>query len=197
MQYNNKIKLTRKDQAAQAAVSAASFHHPNSYPPWLDSIHQEEVAVADWSLEEADSSSVDEIEHYYYLVAGLPCCCCYCSFDQVEGAVQNCYWVERDASSFDLVVAAVDQIDYYLVEEAVAAVDQIVAFVEGVEILHRLVVEAFHHVAAVVACLVVVEILFRLLLGVVALDSRSLFVISLSVAIKSSIPTTMQCSWRF
>ena len=90
MQYNNKIKLTRKDQAAQAAVSAASFHHPNSYPPWLDSIHQEEVAVVDWSLEEADSSSVvevDEIEHYY-LVAGP---CCYCSFHQVEGAVQNCY----------------------------------------------------------------------------------------------------------
>ena len=88
MQYNNKIKLTRKDQADQA-VSAASFHHPNSYPPWLDSIHQVEVAVADWSLEEADSSfvvvEVDEIEHYYYLVA--PCCCC--SFHQVEGAVQN------------------------------------------------------------------------------------------------------------
>ena len=100
--------------------------------------------------------------------------------------------MERDASSFDLVVVAVVQIDYYLVEEA--AVDQIVAFVEGVEILHRLVVEAFHHVAAVAACLVVVEILFRLLLGVVALDSRSLFVISLSVAIKSSIPTTILCN---
>ena len=97
--------------------------------------------------------------------------------------------MERDASSFDLVVVAVVQIDYYLVEEAVAAVGQIVVVVEGVGILHRRVVEAFHHVAVAVACLVVVEILFRLLLGVVALDSRSLFVCVVSK--KSSIPTLL------
>jgi len=61
-----------------------------------------------------------------------------------------------------------------------AAVGQIVAFAEDVEIhhRHRLVVEAFHHVVAAVAvaCWVVVEILFHLLLGVVALDSRSLLI---------------------
>ncbi len=133
------------------------------------------MAVADWSLAVAlSSAAVGEIEEHCWEVLR--------DFHLVEGAVQNSNFevavvvvVVDASSSFDLVV----QIDLLLLVEA-AVVDHrmvVVAFAEGVGIHHRrrlLVVEAFRHVVAV-ACWEVAEIHdhLQLLLGVVALDSRS------------------------
>lgn len=132
------------------------------------------MAVADWSLA-LSSAAVGEIEEHCWEVL--------LDFHLVEGAVQNSNFevavvvvVVDASSSFDLVV----QIDLLLLVEA-AVVDHrmvVVAFAEGVGIHHRrrrLVVEAFRHVVAAVAvaCWEVAEIHDHLLLGVVALDSRS------------------------
>ena len=143
----------------------------------------------------------DEIEEHYWEAQ---------DFHLVEGAVQknsNC-WVVVDSSSFDLVVLVVAavvvvQIDYWAVEAVVGQMVVVVAFEEGVGIHHhrrRLVVVAFHHVVAVVACWVEVENLFHLLLEVVALDSRSLWIIDLmccDAVVNRPWRYAMRCSWRF